>query len=180
MAYPRIERLVIQLKNQTKQFTILRTIGVPAVPQWKQIWLVSMRMQVQSLVLLSGLRIWYCRELWCRLQMQLDLALLWLWCRPVATALFWPLAWEPPYAASTTLKRQTNKQKMRQVSLDADKSLNKFSIHSRQYVSENWEVKGTFSTWKNFCENPISNLTLNDIRGNASPLQWGPRQGCPL
>ena len=30
-----------------------------------------MRMQVQSLASLSGLRIWSCRELWCRLQMQL-------------------------------------------------------------------------------------------------------------
>ena len=28
-----------------------------------------------------------------------DPALLWLWCRPVATALIGPLAWEPPYAA---------------------------------------------------------------------------------
>ena len=27
-----------------------------------------------------------------------DLALLWLWCRPAATALIGPLAWEPPYA----------------------------------------------------------------------------------
>ena len=33
-----------------------------------------------------------------------DLALLWLWCRPAATALLRPLAWEPPYAAA--LKRQ--------------------------------------------------------------------------
>ena len=30
-----------------------------------------MRMQVRSLALLSGLRIWGCHELWCRLQMQL-------------------------------------------------------------------------------------------------------------
>ena len=28
-----------------------------------------------------------------------DLALLWLWCRPAATAPIRPLAWEPPYAA---------------------------------------------------------------------------------
>ena len=35
------------------------------------IQLVSMRMQVQSLALLSGLRIQRCRELWCRSQMQL-------------------------------------------------------------------------------------------------------------
>ena len=27
-----------------------------------------------------------------------DLALLWLWRRPAATALIRPLAWEPPYA----------------------------------------------------------------------------------
>ena len=31
--------------------------------------LVSTRMWIQSLVLLSGLRIWHCSELWCRLQM---------------------------------------------------------------------------------------------------------------
>ena len=30
-----------------------------------------MRMQVRSLASLSGLRIQYCRDLWCRLQMQL-------------------------------------------------------------------------------------------------------------
>jgi len=35
-----------------------------------------------------------------------DPALLWLWRRPVAIAPIRPLAWEPPYAASATLKRQ--------------------------------------------------------------------------
>ena len=30
-----------------------------------------MRLQIRSLALLSGLRIWLCRELWCRLQMWL-------------------------------------------------------------------------------------------------------------
>ena len=39
-----------------------------------------------------------------------DLALLWLWCRPAATALTGPLAWEPPYAMGVALKRQTNKK----------------------------------------------------------------------
>ena len=38
-----------------------------------------------------------------------DLALLWLWCRQMATALIQPPAWEDPYAASVALKRQ-NKQ----------------------------------------------------------------------
>ena len=35
-----------------------------------------------------------------------DPALLWLWCRPVATALIRPLAWYPPYAMGVALKRQ--------------------------------------------------------------------------
>jgi len=40
-----------------------------------------------------------------------DLALVWLWHRPVATALIRPLAWEPPYAAGVALKRQKDKKK---------------------------------------------------------------------
>ena len=36
----------------------------------------------------------------------LDLVWLWLWCRPVATALIGPQAWEPPYAASVALKER--------------------------------------------------------------------------
>ena len=38
--------------------------------------------------------------------------LLWLWCRPAATAPIRPLAWEPPCAAGAALeeaKRQNNK-----------------------------------------------------------------------
>ena len=45
--------------------------GVPVVAQWVKNLIVSMRMLVQSLALLSELRIWHCRELWLRLQMQL-------------------------------------------------------------------------------------------------------------
>ena len=43
-----------------------------------------------------------------------DVALLWLWCRPVPTAPIRPLAWEPPYAeaaAQEMAKRQNKKQK---------------------------------------------------------------------
>ena len=42
-----------------------------------------------------------------------DLALLWLWCRPVATAPIQPLAWEPPYAMGATLERQKQTNKHR-------------------------------------------------------------------
>ena len=36
--------------------------------QRKQIQLGIMRLRVQSLALLSGLRIWRCHEMWCRSQ----------------------------------------------------------------------------------------------------------------
>ena len=41
----------------------------------------------------------------------LDLALLWLWCRPAAAALIQLLAWELPYAAGTALKKKKNEKK---------------------------------------------------------------------
>ena len=43
-----------------------------------------------------------------------DPALLWLWCRPAATAPTGPLAWEPPYAtgaAQEMAKKQKKKRK---------------------------------------------------------------------
>ena len=39
--------------------------------RWKRIQLGTMKLQVQSLALLSGLQICRGRELWCRLQMQI-------------------------------------------------------------------------------------------------------------
>ena len=41
----------------------------------------------------------------------LDLALLWLWCRPAATAPIRPLALELPYATGAALKGQNTKDK---------------------------------------------------------------------
>ena len=38
-------------------------------------------------------------------------ALLWLWCRPAATALIQPLAWKPPYAAGVALKDKKKNKK---------------------------------------------------------------------
>jgi len=41
-----------------------------------------------------------------------DPELLWLWRRPAATAPIQPLAWQPPYAAGTALKKaKQNKTK---------------------------------------------------------------------
>ena len=53
-----------------------------------------MRTRVQSLALLSELRIPGCRELWCR---------------PAAVAPIGPLAWEPPYAVDVALKNKQTK-----------------------------------------------------------------------
>ena len=74
-----------------------------------------MRLRVQSLALLSGLRIQRCLELWCRSQTWLDPALLWLWHRSVATAPIRPVAWEPPYAgaAAQEMAKRPKKQKQK-------------------------------------------------------------------
>ena len=42
-----------------------KTIKLPGIPIMA---LGTMRLQVRSLALLSGLRTWHCRELWCRSQ----------------------------------------------------------------------------------------------------------------
>ena len=86
--------------------------------QQKWNWLVTMRLQAQSLASLSELRIQHCSELWSRLQLLLRSFVLWLWCRLAAGALIQFLDWEPPDAmgAKKTKKlktKQTNKQKMR-------------------------------------------------------------------
>ena len=45
----------------------------------------------------------------------LDLALLWPWCKPVATAPIGPLAWEPPYAVGAALKKTKDKKKKKKI-----------------------------------------------------------------
>ena len=45
----------------------------------------------------------------CSRRCGLDLAWLWLWCRPAATAPLQPLAWELPYATSAVLKKKERK-----------------------------------------------------------------------
>ena len=65
-----------------------------------------MRLRVRSLPLLSGL--------------------LWLWRRPVATALIQPLAWEPPYAAGAAqemAKRQNTKTNNKKTTVSGGYSL---------------------------------------------------------
>ena len=59
---------------------------------------MSIRMWVQTLASLSGLRILHCHKLWCR---------------PAAAVPIRPLAWELPYATGVALKRQKIKIKIK-------------------------------------------------------------------
>ena len=72
--------------------------------------IVSMRMQIQYLALLSGLRIWHCRELWCSSQTQLWSGVNVTVRRLAATPPIWPLAWEPPYAMGVAFKKTKDKR----------------------------------------------------------------------
>ena len=62
----------IQVHKTNQMTQSLKTMTrVPVMAQRKQIQLGTMRLQVQSLAWLRGLRIWCCHELWCRSQMRL-------------------------------------------------------------------------------------------------------------
>ena len=61
--------------------------------------------QVRSLALLSELRSGIAESCGVGCRCGSELALLWLWCRPVATAPIRPLAWEPPYAEGVALEK---------------------------------------------------------------------------
>ena len=72
-----------------------------------------------------------------------DLALLWLWHRPVATASIIPLAWEPPHAVGMAIKRQKKKKKKkkRKLSSSMKKSQNQEYIQYN-FIYVNFKTKG--------------------------------------
>ena len=72
--------------------------------QWKQIWLVSMRMWVQSTALKSGSGIQVAVSHGVGHRLNLDPKLLWPWHRLAAAAPIRPLAWEFKYAMGAALK----------------------------------------------------------------------------
>ena len=57
----------------------------------------------------------------------LDPVLLWLWCRPAATAPIGPLTWEPPYAEGEALKGQKD-QKKKKKKKDREKSVSETCV----------------------------------------------------
>jgi len=70
--------------------------------------LVSMRMQIRILALLSELRIRHCGG---GHRCSSDPELLWLWRRSAAAALIWPLTWELPYSTGAAVKKAKTKTK---------------------------------------------------------------------
>ena len=70
-----------------------------------------MRLQVRSLALLSGLGSGVAVTCGVGQRCGSDPTLLWLWCRPVATASIGPLAWETPYTTGAALEKTKKKKK---------------------------------------------------------------------
>ena len=97
-------------------------MGVLVVAKWK---LVSMSLQVQSLALLSGLRIWRCWELWCGLHTHLGsgiaVAVVWL----AAVAPIWPPSWELLYAAGVIPSKKKKKV---------------IHIHNKTTARQKWKI----------------------------------------
>ena len=108
---PNSVKHVCSTKSYCKPTLKISKSGVPVVAQRKQILLGTMRVWVQSLASLSGLRIQHCHSCGVGHRHCSDLALLWLRCRPAAAAPIRPLAWEPPYAECAALKGQKTKKK---------------------------------------------------------------------
>ena len=75
-----------------------------------------MRTQVRSLALLSGLRIQRCHELWCRLQLSSDPALVWLWRRPAAVALIPPCP-RTSICLRVAVKRKEGRREWREIEI---------------------------------------------------------------
>ena len=87
-----------------------RWVGVPVVVQQKRIRLVSVKMRVWSLALLSGSGTQYCVSCGVGRRRGSELTLLWLWCRPADVALIQPVAWELPNAMGAALKSKKKKK----------------------------------------------------------------------
>jgi len=76
--------------------------------------------------------------------------LLWLWYRPVATALIGPLAWEPPCAMGVVLKRPKKKKNCKRVNTLGKYNDSKcISTKQQQQILKIDEVKANRSERRN-------------------------------
>ena len=84
----------------------------------KRIWLASMKTQVWFLALLSGLRIQWCCELWCWMQMWLRSCIAVAVAEASGCSSDSTLPWEPPYAKGVALKSKKKKNEKEILSND--------------------------------------------------------------
>ena len=102
--------------------------------QQEQIRLETMRLWVQFLTSLSGLRIRVVVISGVGCRCGSDLVLLWLWSRLAAVAWIQPLAQEPPYAMGAAPPQKKKKRKERNKRCFASLAINLFI--TRVYTSE--------------------------------------------
>ena len=103
----------------------------------------------------------------------LDPALLWLWCRPAATAPIRPLAWEPPYATGSALEKAKNKTKQKKIPDSGD-----FQEVGQQTLGRGVDSQSFPSSCGVLrCPGPwLHKLPLTKLSGRCRPLPTIP---CP-
>ena len=69
-----------------------------------------------------------------------DPALLWLWCRPMATAQIRPLAWEPPYAAGMALEKRQRQKQNKKTKQTNKKAKEKYYLSKPMLYSLVWQA----------------------------------------
>ena len=114
--------------------------------------LISMRMQVQSLASLSGLRIPHGMSCGIGSIYSSDLMLLWLWYKLAATSPIRPPAWELPYAMGVALKRH-------------------IYIHINikwSHLIRCFEIPVSSNNWTRNCLDVIDCYIPNDLKTNVS------------
>ena len=89
-----------------------------------------------------------------------DLALMWLWHRPVATALIRPLAWEPPHALGAALEKAEKAEKKKEW-----RYIYIYMIHFAVHLKLIQDSKSTVLPYKFF--KVLKNENRSSHRGSA-------------
>ena len=88
-----------------------------------------------------------------------DPALLWLWRRPAATTLTWPLAWETTYAAGAAKEMEKRRKKKK----ENQRRTWTIYVHGRSSL----DLAPQTFTW-------VSLLSMRNIIRRATCISWGP------
>ena len=144
--------------------------GVPIMAQWRQIQLGTMRMRVQSLASLSGLRIRHCHELWCRPQTWLGSHV----AVAVAQAVSYSSNWTPILGTSICRGCGPNKSKDKKKKIHGrSKHICKTSADSQIQRIDLWLPRGKKGRGGKGWEFRISRgLALYRMDKQQSPKAW--------